>query len=67
MVYTGPLRVFEQPSLPLSLACAPALLPQLRLFAHRPKAPSDEGAVTEGDWGRDFSLLVSLPPSRLTP
>ena len=32
-----------------------------------PKAPSDEGAgfCEAKDWGREFSLLVSLPPSRL--
>ena len=33
-----------------------------------PLAPSDEGAVTEGDWGETFVLpnllcLSSLPPS----
>ena len=30
-----------------------------------PQAPSDEGAgfCEAKDWGRDFSLLVSLPPS----
>ena len=48
----------------LSLACL-APLPQMRLCTHRTPAPSDEGAgfCKAKDWGRDLSLLVSLPPS----
>ena len=60
----GPFTSRAYRLIELSFACV--LCPTTAdAVIYAPKAPSDEGAdfCEAKDWGREFALLVSLPPS----
>ena len=60
----GPTTCRAYRLIELSFACV-FCLTTADAVIYAPKAPSDEGAgfCEAKDWGREFALLVSLPPS----